>query len=104
MATCAIGEVVAARRALRPRERIRRRVVRDVLRERIVERTARAAEIDASPEPAVVDFDPGVGFVHDHARLDAEMERGDEERERAMTADALLREREIEIDVTTRRR
>ena len=78
--------------------------MRDVLRERIVERASRAAEIDAPPEPPVVDFDPRVRLVDDHARRNAEVEGRHEEREGAMTADALLREREIEIDVTARGR
>ena len=100
MTSCAIGEVVAAGRALRPGEGVRRCVVRDVLRERIVERATGAAEIDASPEAAVVDLDPRVRFIDDHAGLDAEMQRGHEEGKRAMAAHAFLREREIEIDVT----
>jgi hypothetical protein len=99
----AIGEVVTARRAVRPGERIRRRIVGHVVGERIVERLAGAAEIDATPHAAVVDLDPGVRLVHDHARGEPERERGHHERERAMTADAFAREREVEIDVARRR-
>src|SRR5262245_21357030 len=57
------------------------------------------AEIDPVPECPVVDLDPRVSLVDDHARRDADLKRCHQEGEGSVTADALLRQGEIKIDV-----
>ena len=57
----------------------------------------RAAEVDAPPERPVVDLDPRVGLVEDQARRDAQALRRHEEREGPVAADALLRQRQVEV-------
>ena len=59
-------------------------------------------QVDALPEPPVVDLDPRVRLVLDEPRRDSEALRGDEERVRAMPANALLREGQVEVNASAR--
>src|SRR5438445_9692777 len=69
------------------------------VRDMLLDRSRRTAEVDASPESIALHFDPRMRLVDDHPSRNPEPEGRDQEGKGSVATNALLRKREVHVDV-----